>query len=236
MANLESESWFKRIPSWIFLTFFPVFGGGALIWAGVRAKMYVWSIIGGALIFGAIVSSNYAWDWMILGVWGGQIVLAFILKQEFLVRTYPYHLPLPSDSKLAKRVGLLRGKIDINTCSKDDLVHIGLPIVYVNDIFAMRESGHIFTDADELGEMVGISSQSLERIRPLVTFTYNPRQEAFTSWRRANSFSIEELISLGLRAEVAEKLIAGRASGSYRSIVDITKRTGIPIEAMRELI
>jgi DNA uptake protein ComE-like DNA-binding protein len=236
MTNIDSESWFRTTPQWVYYSFVPFLGGGSLIWAGIKAKVYAWLGIGIGLIVGSFVISNTPLADLFWLIWGGQIVTAFALKQEFLVRTYPSHLPLPSDHKLAQRVGLLRGKLDINTCSKDELVRIGLPIVYVNDIFVLRESGHIFTDVAELGEIIGIPDQALQRIAPLITFSYNPRQEAFTSWRRANSFSAQQLIQVGLTPEVAQKLIAGRETGAYKSIVDITKRTGLPLEALRELL
>ncbi|MFN3925785.1 MAG: helix-hairpin-helix domain-containing protein [Pseudanabaenaceae cyanobacterium] len=155
-----------------------------------------------------------------------------------MARTYPKDLSLPADTKLAQKVLTYREDVDINTCSKDVLVKsLGIPIVYANDIIALRESGYVFTYPEELTEIVGIPEPMVEKIASKLRFSYDIRQESFTSWRRANNLSVEELVSLGVELGVAQKLVEERTrSGSYRSIADITKRTGIPIERFRVLI
>ena len=58
-----------------------------------------------------------------------------------------------------------KGKIDINQCTKDQMVYdLGLSIIYANDIEILRNEGYIFTDIDELAEVVGIPESVLRRI------------------------------------------------------------------------
>lgn len=232
MTELEPDNWFTQTPQWVYFCCVPVIGGLGLTAGGVRINN-PWWMVGGVALVGANFLDN---AWFVVYI--VQVAIAFFLKSEYLVRTFPSTAPLPRDPKLAQRVLALRPKIDINTCSKDDLVRgLGLPIVYVNDIFALRASGHIFTHLEELTEMVGVPQETLQRIGSAITFSYDPKQESYVSWRRANSFSVEELMAVGLTEQVARAITEGRAKGGqYRSIVDITQRTGLPIEAFRALL
>jgi hypothetical protein len=232
MNEYDSDRWFSQTPQWVYFCCVPVIGGLGLTAGGVRINN-PWWMVGGVALVGANFLDN---AWFVVYI--VQVAIAFFLKSEYLVRTFPSTAPLPRDPKLAQRVLALRPKIDINTCSKDDLVRgLGLPIVYVNDIFALRASGHIFTHLEELTEIVGVPQETVQRIGSAITFSYNPKQESYVSWRRANSFSVEELMAVGLTEQVARVIVEGRTrGGQYRSIADISQRTGLPIEAFRALI
>jgi len=232
MNEYDSDRWFSQTPQWVYFCCVPVIGGLGLTAGGVRINN-PWWMVGGVALVGANFLDN---AWFVVYI--VQVAIAFFLKSEYLVRTFPSTAPLPRDPKLAQRVLALRPKIDINTCSKDDLVRgLGLPIVYVNDIFALRASGHIFTHLEELTEIVGVPQETVQRIGSAITFSYDPKQESYVSWRRANSFSVEELMAVGLTEQVARVIVEGRTrGGQYRSIADISQRTGLPIEAFRALI
>jgi DNA uptake protein ComE-like DNA-binding protein len=232
MQSYDPNAWFQQTPQWVWFCCLPVIGGLGLTAGGVRINN-PWWMVGGVALVGANFLDN---AWFVVYI--VQVAIAFFLKSEYLVRTFPSTAPLPRDPKLAQRVLALRPKIDINTCSKDDLVRgLGLPIVYVNDIFALRASGHIFTHLEELTEIVGVPQETVQRIGSAITFSYNPKQESYVSWRRANSFSVEELMAVGLTEQVARVIVEGRTrGGQYRSIADISQRTGLPIEAFRALI
>lgn len=236
MGDITPEKWFSSIPGWVYISFVPIFGGIAQVWAGYRSQSNSLLGVGIACFVGSILF--YSNGTLSFVIWIGQILATFVFKEEYLARTYPRDLALPSDTKLAQKVLTYREDVDINTCSKDVLVKtLGIPIVYANDIMALRESGHIFTHPEELTEIVGIPETTVHKIAGKLRFSYNLRQESFTSWRRANNLSVEELVSLGLEVGVAQKLVEERArSGSYKSIADITKRTGLPIERFRVLI
>ena len=69
------------------------------------------------------------------------------------------------------------------------------------------------------------------------TFSYNINLEVPTSWRRVNSYSQEELIQAGLETRVAAKIIQEReTNGIYRSALEISKRTGLPLTTFQHLI
>jgi DNA uptake protein ComE-like DNA-binding protein len=158
-----------------------------------------------------------------------------MFKQEFLVKTYPRNLPLPKDLKLFQAVAAERPKIEINTCSKDDLVNrLGMPIVYANDVLALREDGYIFTYPEELTEILGIPAATVQKISAFITFSYYQEQEY--SWQRVNHLRIEELVNLGLELKVAVAIAQERElNGEYRSLMDIKKRTGLLFSSYRQL-
>jgi len=238
MPNYDADTWFQQTPQWVWFCCVPFIGGLGLVGAGSKVNNFRWMGLGLVLVVGsfAITYTPMAAAWIFIFI--AQVAIAFGLRQKYLVKTFPQNAHLPQDQKLAQQVLACRPKVDINTCSKDDLVRgLGLPIVYVNDIFALRASGYIFTHAEELTEIVGVPEETVQRLVQAITFSYNPQQESYVSWRRANSFGAEELVGLGLAENVARAIVAERAkSGQYRSVVDISKRTGLPVEAFRALI
>lgn len=231
---MSQPSWFAQTPQWVWLSCIPVLGGGAIAYAGMKCGSKIWIGIGAAFVAAAIVIPSSSF-WSLL--WFAQIGTAFALKREYLIKTYPKELPLPEDPKLFARIAANRPKIEINSCSKNDLVNIlGLPIVYANDIDSLRSEGHIFTSLEELHDVVGVSNETLKNIAPLVVFSYDYRQESAYSWKRINSMTADELISLGLEQKVAIAITEERQQrGEFKSIMDIKKRTGIPFSAYRQL-
>ncbi|XWK85653.1 MAG: helix-hairpin-helix domain-containing protein [Phormidium sp.] len=137
---------------------------------------------------------------------------------------------LPETAQTAALIAQVRGKVDINNCSKDDLVNLlGLPIVYANDIESLQKEGYIFTHLEELHEIAGIPENYLPRLAPLVTFSYDYKKEAHSSWKRLNVMSVQELIASGLESEVAFQIVAERQKrGEYKSAIDIKRRTNLP--------
>lgn len=234
---MSESSWFNQIPTWIKITWIPVIGGGAIAYAGYVIKNNTWILLGMGLVgISAIAAILFGFRAEVLGaMYLGQVVAGLMFKQEFLVKSYPRHLPLPKDLKLFQAVAAERPKIEINTCSKDDLVNrLGMPIVYANDVLAMREDGYIFTYPEELTEILGIPTATVQKISAFITFSYYQEQEY--SWQRVNYLRIEELVSLGLELKVAVAIAQERElNGDYRSLMDIKKRTGILFSSYRQL-
>ena len=129
-------------------------------------------------------------------------------------------------------------KVDINSCSKNDIVHkLGLPIVYAHEIEEFKKEGFIFTDIDELENLIGIPQYYLQKIEPLIIFSYDYKKEAEYSWRKLNILSVEELMTYEISANHAEKIVEERHNnGKYQSLLDVSKRTGIPLEIYRHLV
>jgi DNA uptake protein ComE-like DNA-binding protein len=235
---MSQPSWFDQTPNWVWWSFFPALGGGAIAYAGAKSGSNVWIGIGAGFVAAAIILPSIPILSKLAGlVWVAQIATAFALKREYLVKTYPRDLPLPDDAKLFAAIAPYRNKIDINTCSKNDLVNVlGLPIVYANDIDSLRDEGHIFTSLEELHDVLEIPNVTLKKIEPMVTFSYDYRQEAGYSWKRINSMTADDLIGLGLEPNVASAIADERQRrGEFKSIMDIKKRTGIPFSAYRHL-
>ena len=233
---MTKNNWFEQIPSWIWLSFLPILGGLAHLYAGWKAQKSLWMFWGSAFIASSIIVGSLFPHLSIL-IWTGQIVTAFTLRKEFLIATAPKGVLIPS-AKIAVLMAEKKGQIDINQCTKDEMVYdLGLSIIYANDIELLRHEGYIFTDIDELSEVVGIPESVLRRIEPLIVFRYDINKEMDVSWRRLNSFSVEELISHNIDRLSAEKIVAERTNGgTYKSLIDVRKRTGIPINVYRHLV
>ncbi|MBD2395326.1 helix-hairpin-helix domain-containing protein [Cyanobacterium aponinum FACHB-4101] len=237
---MSNSNWFEKIPSWVWWSLTPYFGGFSFIYAGWKIKNNRWVLWGIAFIFGSIITGGFIGsfsNFLILIMPLIQLATAFKFKQEFLVKTAPKNI-LISSLEIAESIAKYRGKIDINNCSQDDLVYgLGLPIVYANDLQLLKEEGYMFTHLEELVDLVGIPEQILRRIEPLIIFTYDINKETDISWRRLNSLSIQELVSHGIDDVNAEKIVSERnQKGAYKSLLDVKKRTGIPINIYRHLV
>lgn len=231
---MSKNNWFEQIPSWIWISFIPIFGGIAHIYAGWKGKKKPWMVWGSGFIAGSIIISSLSPQLNLL-VWIGQIITAFMFRREYLITTAPKGVLIPS-SQVALLMAEKKGQIDINQCTKDEMVYdLGLSIVYANDIELMRNEGYVFTDINELSDIVGIPESTLRRIEPLIVFRYYDHKEV--SWQRLNSLSVEELINHGIEPANAEKIVAERTNrGTYKSLVDVRKRTGIPISVYQHLV
>ena len=235
---MPQPSWFDQTPAWVWWSCFPVLGGGAIAYAGSKTGSTAWIVAGAGFVAAAIISpsiplvSNIAFF-----VWVAQVVTAFALKREYLAKTYPKDLALPEDAKLFTAIAAHRPKVDINSCSKNDLVNVlGLPIVYANDLDSLRSEGYIFTSLEELHDILGIPNPTLKKIESLIVFSYDYRQESGYSWKRINLMSADELEGLGLEPSAAKAIAAERQSnGEFKSLMDIKKRTGIPYSSYRHL-
>jgi len=234
---MSQSSWFKQRPPWINVALIPIIGGGAIAYAGYVIKNNTWIAIGVSFACISAVATflpNWAYPLIFWSMYLGQIITAFMFKQEFLAKTYPRHLPLPNDTKLFQAVAAGRPKVEINSCSKDDLVNrLGISIIYANDIMALRDEGYTFTYAEELTEILGIPPTTVQKISPFITFSYYEQQ--YSSWKRVNHLKVEELIGLGLESQVAIAIAQERTNGEYKSLMDIKKRTGIPFNSFRQL-
>lgn len=210
-------------------------GGLSIIYAGNKINRFAWINTGIFITALAVVlfSTHLAGF-----VWLGQIAVAFLLKDEFIDRINN-EPQLPENTlKSLEFLPKAKSKIDINNCSKDDLVHgLGLPIVYANEIESALKEGHIFTDVEELAEIAGIPDRYITTLEPLIVFNYYEKSEVDFSWRRCNTYSEAELIGCNLESEVAAKIIQEReARGIYQSFPDLRKRTGLPLNKLTALL
>ena len=231
MSN--SQDWLEKTPKWVWYSFIPTFGGLAIIYAGNKAKAPKWFWSGvGFVALGILLSSSE----LIAIIWLAQIGTAFYLKKNYLIKTASEGLPI-NNIDTATIIAKNKGKIDINNCTQDDLVYrLGLPIVYANDIQSLAQEGYIFTYIEELSEVAEIPDSYLKKIEPLIVFSYDLNKEVDVSWRRLNSFGLDELIACNVEASAAQKIVAERTNGTYKSLIDVRKRTGIPISVYQHLI
>ncbi|MBN3962800.1 helix-hairpin-helix domain-containing protein [Nostoc sp. NMS8] len=230
----QSKYWFQQTPAWVWFSLIPILGGFAIAYGGYKSKTKTWIVIGiiiSALAF-AFSANNFA-----LAIWMAQIAVAFYLRKSFLVKTYPKNLPIPEEQELANLVASNRDKVDINECSKNELVnYLGLPIVYANNIESLMNEGYVFTHVEELIEIAGIPEKQVARITPLITFGYNHKKEADFSWKRLNTYSTPELIACGLDGAIAEQIVAERQRrGEYKSLIDVKQRTGLPLTTYQHI-
>lgn len=221
----------KNTFNWFWLAWIPVIGGGAIAYAGYRTKTRTWIILGTVFILiNLIYTSNQLLPFVLF--WIVQILAAFAIRKNYLKKNKKLLL---KEFEEAQKAII---KIDINKCSKDEMVYqLCLPIVYANNIELLRHEGYLFTDLEELSDIAGIPKSYLKQLEPLITFRYHPEQEEDLSWRRVNSYSKAELICCGLEEKVAQKIIEEREkNGRYYSVIDIKHRTGLSLSQYREII
>nr|WP_255699461.1 helix-hairpin-helix domain-containing protein [Tychonema sp. BBK16] len=225
----------RQTPNWVWYSFVPGFGGLAICYAGHKSNLRSWIGWGAGFTLAALAVSSSA-NFGLL-IWIAQIVTAFSLKKRYLIKTAPRGLLVPASPQNAEELANIRGKIDINECTKDDLVRVlGLPIVYANDIESLQNEGYIFTHAEELSEIAGVPESHIRRIAPMICFSYNYQKEASFTWKRLNILSPQELIEIGLDRVVAEKIVQERQiKGQYKSVIDVKRRTGLPFDSYRHL-
>jgi DNA uptake protein ComE-like DNA-binding protein len=224
----------NKTPTWVWWSLFPGFGGLAISYAGYKAKTSSWIAIGAGITLGALALSSTS---LSIPIWVAQIVVALSLKKLYLIKTHPHGTPIPKNAEMAATIASLRGKVEINSCSKHDLVHVlGLPIVYANDIDSLRNEGYMFTHLEELHEIVDIPESYLHRLAPLIVFSYHSRLENEFSWKRLNLLSSQELVEWGLEPAVAQTIVAERQrKGEYKSLMDVKRRTGLPFHSYRAI-
>jgi len=233
---VSHKNWFDKIPQWVWWSLFPYFGGISFIYAGWKIKKNPWILCGIGFVTSSLIMGSLIESFAVI-IPFIQLATAFKFKQEYLIKTAPKGVLIPS-FEIAQLMAKYKGQIDINNCSQDDLVYgLGLPIVYANDLQLLKEEGYMFTHLEELVDLVGIPEQILRRIEPLIIFTYDINKETDISWRRLNSFSLNELIFNGIDPENARKIVHERNNnGAYKSFLDVKKRTGIPINIYRHLV
>jgi DNA uptake protein ComE-like DNA-binding protein len=223
-------------PAWVWLSFVPVFGSMALVYAGNKANTATWMYLGAGILTVSLLSTSTA---IFYAAWMAQIFISFSLKGAFLRKT-ANNPELPGFHNLAQyqAMPISNAQLDINSCSKDELVRVlGLPIVYANDIESLKNEGYIFTHVEELSEVAGLPESYIGKLAGKVIFTYNSNKEMEYSWQRLNVMSIDELVMAGLGGTVAKKIVAERESnGEYRSVIDIKRRTSIPFHSYKIVV
>lgn len=157
----------------------------------------------------------------------------------WLSRITPIVTDLFSQTEAKVRGKLVRN-LDINTCSIDDLVHLaGIPSIYADNIDLIRSEGYHFLNLDDLTQLADLPEDYCRKIEPLIIFTYYEQFANLdaSNWHRLNTLSMLELIELGLDQDIAMKIYDERnKNGLYRALVEVKRRTGLPISAYKHLI
>ncbi len=145
-----------------------------------------------------------------------------------------------SQTEVKIRSNVIKNKLDINNCSINDLVHMaGLLPNYAENIALIRAEGYQFLDLEDLTELADLPVDYCQKIEPLISFHYYEQSTHLypTNWQQLNNLSIEELIELGLDRDVATKICDERhQNGVYKALVDVKRRTGLPISAYKNII
>jgi DNA uptake protein ComE-like DNA-binding protein len=232
----DPSSWLKHTPVWVWCSLIPTFGGLSIAYAGRKSKTSQWVALGLGICTMAIALSSYP---VAVGIWIFQIAVAFSIKDKFLAKTLPSQsYSTITNHKTAQLLANLHGKLDINTCSKDEMIRrLDLSIIYANDIESVRKEGYQFTHIEELSEIAGLPESYLSKLQPLIMFAYDIRKDDYFSWRRLNTCSIPELTAFGVTEDIAQKIVSERLNrGDYQSVVDVKKRTGLPFKAYQSLM
>jgi hypothetical protein len=233
-----SSAALKQIPQWIWWSLFPVFGGLTIAYAGYSTKTNKWLQVGGGISAISLLAVLASQTWLMYLAVPIQFAIAMSIKNTYLIKSAPRGTILPTDRQTAKLIASVKGRVDINKCSKDDLVHVlGLPIAYSNNIELLKAEGYMFTHIEELTELADVPTKYCEAIEPMIAFNYYEKSADPIDWQRLNILPMSELIELGLDRETATAICNERQlRGAYRSLVEVKKRTGLPINLYKHLI
>jgi hypothetical protein len=230
----------KKNPDWIWWSLCPVFGALTIAYAGYLTKTNRWIQIGLGMSAVTLLASVCSISWLVTLAIPIQLIVAMNIKKPYLIKSAPRGAILPNNRETAQLIADVRGKIDINKCSKDDLVHVlGLPIAYANNIELIKSEGYQFLHIEELTELADVPEQYCRTIEPLVSFNYYEQFDTSDpiNWQRLNVLPISELIELGLDFSVATTIYNERQlRGTYRSLVEVKRRTGLPLNLYKHLI
>ncbi len=145
-----------------------------------------------------------------------------------------------SQTEVKVRSNIIKNKLDINNCSTNDLVHIaGLLPNHAENIALIRSEGYQFLGLEDLTELADIPDNFCRKIEPFISFYYYEKSGDFypTNWQQLNSLSMSELIEMELDRDVAMKICDERhQNGEYRALVEVKRRTGLPISAYKRII
>ena len=153
-----SSAALRRIPKWVWWSLCPVFGAVPIAYAGYSTKTDRWLQIGGGMsaVVWLAALADPSWLLVYLAV-PIQFGIAMSIKNSYLIKSAPRGTILPTDRQTAQLVADVRGRVDLNKCSKDELVHIlGLPIAYANNIELIKAEGFMFTHVEELTELADV--------------------------------------------------------------------------------
>jgi DNA uptake protein ComE-like DNA-binding protein len=233
-----SNAALKKIPDWVWWSLCPLFGGLTIAYAGYTTKTDRWLQIGSVLSAIALVAIFLDLSWLVYLAMPVQFAIAMRIKNPYLIKSAPRGAILPTDRQIAKSIASIRGKVDINRCSKDDLVHVlGLPIAYANNIEMLKAEGYMFTHVEELTTLADVPEKYCQAIEPMIAFNYYEQSDDPIDWQRLNVLPISELIELGLDRDSAAVICTERQrNGAYRSLVEVKRRTGLPISLYKHLI
>jgi DNA uptake protein ComE-like DNA-binding protein len=234
-----SSSVLKKIPDWIWLSLIPIFGAAAIAYAGYTTKTSRWQQIGAGITAACLLAAVCGQSWLVWLAVPIQFALAMNIKNAYLIKSAPRGKILPTDRETAKLIAEIKGKVDINKCSKDELVYrLGLPIVYANNIEAIINAGIMFLHIEDLNKLAEVPEQLCETIEPMVVFNYYESGAVDANdWQRLNILPMSELVELGLDRQSAETICNERQlHGNYRSLVEVKRRTGVPISSYKHLL
>ncbi len=226
--NDVATTWFQQNPTWVWFSLLPGLGSLGLCYAGIKIRNPLWTGVGAGITLLSVALLSSAW---VVPLWILQIFVAFRLRRPFLLKTYPLTYPLPLDPSLIPLIAATRPPVDINTCSKDDMIkQLGLPLAYANDIEVLQRNGYQITSIEDLIDVAGIPESVAHQIEPLLVFQYDFNREAKASWRRFNTYTQDELVAVGFDETIAQRILEERTTrGDFRSVVDLKKRVGIDI-------
>ncbi len=233
-----SSTALRRIPNWIWWSLCPVFGAVPIAYAGYLTKTDKWLQIGGGMSAIVLLAALAGQSWLVYLAVPIQFGIAMSIKNPYLIKSAPRGGILPTDRRTAQLIADVRGKVDINKCSKDELVHVlGLPIAYANNIESLKAEGYMFTHVEELTELADLPQKYSQAIEPMIAFNYYEKSEDPIDWQRLNVLPMSELVELGLDRNSAAIICHERQThGAYRSLVEVKRRTGLPIALYKHLI
>lgn len=150
------------------------------------------------------------------------------LKQQVLTDPY-YRFSSIAEVQLAAEVGI---RIDVNKAGLDDWLRLpGLSIHQARMLVQLIQGGVQFYAIEDLAAALGVSSQRLQPLAPILLFCFYDPESAYESQQiNPNTATVEQLQEVpGITAQIARAMMRERLSaGPYQNLAELQQRLVLP--------
>jgi DNA uptake protein ComE-like DNA-binding protein len=148
-----------------------------------------------------------------------------------------YRFQSLEEIKIAASLGV---QIDVNQATIDDWLRFpGLSIHQARLLTQLSQSGVQFFCVEDISAALGVSSQRLKPLEPIMRFCYYDRESLHQIQRvNLNTASPEELTQIPLIKPVLARAIARNRlkHGNYKHLVDLQERLSLSSQVTADLM
>jgi DNA uptake protein ComE-like DNA-binding protein len=159
------------------------------------------------------------------------------LRAKLLNDPY-YRLQSAEEIPMAAKLGI---RIDANLATVDDWLRLpGLSIHQARSLVELSRSGVKFYCIEDIAAALGMPSQRLAVLNPLLSFSYYDEEsiDQVTPKLNPNTATVQKLVQVPLiDLPLAEAVVENRlAAGPYRNLIDFQQRLELSGDAIAQLM